>query len=66
VKWRVDPTKRWAIRTPTPVEVNIVLNHTRIRRFSILAQDKTQFSTSHCPDISHPKYLGQRPHELLG
>ncbi|WP_225316789.1 MULTISPECIES: hypothetical protein, partial [Marinobacter] len=34
--------------------------------FSILAQDKTQFSTSHCPDISYPKYLGQRPHELLG
>ncbi|WP_372965577.1 hypothetical protein, partial [Marinobacter sp.] len=30
------------------------------------AQDKTQFSTSHCPDISYLKYLGQRPHELLG
>src|SRR5690554_140455 len=42
------------------------LNHTRTRKFLILAQDKTQCSTSHCQDISCPKYLGQRPHELLG
>ena len=27
---------------------------------------QNSISTSHCPDISYPKYLGQRPHELLG
>ncbi|MCL7945860.1 hypothetical protein, partial [Marinobacter sp. ATCH36] len=27
---------------------------------------QNSISTSHCPDISVPKYLGQRPHELLG
>src|SRR5690606_33491133 len=27
---------------------------------------QNSISTSHCPDISCPKYLGQRPHELLG
>lgn len=41
------------------------LNHTRIRRFSILAQDKTHISTSRCLDIccqmvsasAHTNYL---------
>jgi len=31
-----------------------------------MLKTKLNFSTSHCPDISYPKYLGQRPHELLG